>query len=197
LEFNKKKYTQKEVYEILNAYKKEYESRFLEMRSRITDLLKENSQLKAELESNLGKDELILAVLKRAEQTALDLQKQSQLEYELEIERLNGFSKKWDSYFNKIKAKYPTSTQVKKAIKINEKVKNVKTDKSAKETCLELEKMIDGEKKDKKPFNPKKKMADYISATEDGGFSMDEVLNPGKLELEALCKELGLLDGNE
>ena len=42
-------------------------------------------------------------------------------------------------------------------------------------------------------FDPKKKISEYIAATDDSGFSMDEVLNPGKLQLEDLCKELGLL----
>ena len=46
-------------------------------------------------------------------------------------------------------------------------------------------------------FDPKSKIRDYIAATGDNGFNLDEVLNPGELQLEDLCKELGLIDGNE
>jgi hypothetical protein len=45
--------------------------------------------------------------------------------------------------------------------------------------------------------SPKKMISDYISSNSENGFNMDEVLNPGDLELEELCKELGLLDGDE
>ena len=52
---------------------------------------------------------------------------------------------------------------------------------------------VNGKKKDKK-FNPKAVISDYIVATENNGFNMDEVLNPGELRLEDLCKELGLIE---
>ncbi len=183
---------------MLKAYKTEYESRFFEMRNRITDLLNENSLLKTELESTLGKDELILAVLKRAEQTALDLEKQSRIEYELEFERIKTFMQKWNSYFEKLKAKYPTSVNIKKAIKIKDKVEELScAEIDGKTACNEIEKMLDGSKVSKqnshKVFNPKAKMANYIASTEQNGFNLDEVLNPGELELEDLCKELGLI----
>ena len=38
------------------------------------------------------------------------------------------------------------------------------------------------------------KINDYIVATSDTEFNLDEVLNPGELDLEDLCKELGLMD---
>ena len=43
-------------------------------------------------------------------------------------------------------------------------------------------------------FNPKAKIDESLAATSDNGFNLDEVLNPGTLHLEDLCKELGLLD---
>ena len=62
------------------------------------------------------------------------------------------------------------------------------------ETIDELDAIIDygGNK-----FNPKSKIKDYIVATNDGGFDMNEVLNPGVLKLEDLCKELGLIEEGE
>ena len=44
---------------------------------------------------------------------------------------------------------------------------------------------------------PDKSIQDYIASTGDNGFNLDEVLNPGELKLEDLCKELGLLEEND
>ena len=49
-------------------------------------------------------------------------------------------------------------------------------------------------KKGKDTFNPKSKIQDYITAKTDNGFNLDDVLNPGALRLEDLCKELGLTE---
>ena len=53
--------------------------------------------------------------------------------------------------------------------------------------------------KQKERFNPKKKIDEYIAATTEStnGFNLDDVLNPGELQLEDLCKELGLIEENE
>ena len=77
---------------------------------------------------------------------------------------------------------------VKKAVKINQKIKNVNSE-NPKEAVAEIDELMTGAK----AFNPKKKIVDYIAATGDNGFNLDEVLNPGELELEDLCKELGLM----
>ncbi len=193
MELDKKKYTQKEVSLIFDAYKKEYEKRFSEQRTRINELIKENQQLKSVLSSTSEKEELALAVLKRAEMTAINLEKQSQLEYELELERLKNFSKKWDDFFNGVKD-MPTAKTSKKATKLTETVKKIEKKSSPKKVIQDLDKLIESESKINPVFNPKKKIGEYIAATSDGGFNMDEVLNPGELELEDICKELGLID---
>ena len=43
------------------------------------------------------------------------------------------------------------------------------------------------------PFNPKAKIDAYMKS--ESGFDMEEVLNPkGELNLEDLCRDLGLMD---
>ncbi|MBR0190267.1 MAG: hypothetical protein IJQ23_07790, partial [Clostridia bacterium] len=72
--------------------------------------------------------------------------------------------------------------------------------KDAKTVIYTADKSLSGVKNAKNAaFNPKEKIADYIAATSDdnNGFNMDEVLNPGALRLEDLCKELGLLTEND
>ena len=42
-------------------------------------------------------------------------------------------------------------------------------------------------------FNPKEKIERYIE-NDVNGFNLEEVLNPGELQLEDLCRELGLME---
>ena len=109
------------------------------------------------------------------------------------MERLKKFSKSWNAYFKQLKEKYPMNKTTKKAVALKEKVDASSKTKSSKKTIKELEKLINEEEK----FNPKQKIKDYIVATSDTGFDMEKVLNPGKLELGDLCKELGLIEENE
>jgi len=45
------------------------------------------------------------------------------------------------------------------------------------------------------PFDPKKRIERYVAEESDTGFNLDDVLNPKQeLDLEKLCRELGLMD---
>ena len=178
---------------MLDAYKAQYDNLIMELRSRISQLSKENKDLLEQLEKVNEKEKLIISTLERAEKTASQIVEQVELEYSLEMDRLRKFSRSWDNYFNDLKNKYPTSKTVKKAVSIKNKVDSTSKQKSDKGTINELEKIINGEEK----FNPKQKIRDYIVATSDSGFDMDKVLHPGELELGDLCKELGLIEENE
>ncbi len=194
MDLDKRRYTQKQVALIFEAYKKEYEKRFAELRARINALVEENNRLKLKLDKNSDKESLILAVLSRAEKTASDLEKQSKLEYELELERLKKFSEKWNAFFEKLNNSKTSTKEQKKAVIINEQVKSANKSSDAKKVIKELDKLIESDKKTHPVFDPKKKIGEYIATTSDSGFNMEEVLNPGELKLEDICKELGLLD---
>ena len=43
-------------------------------------------------------------------------------------------------------------------------------------------------------FNPRKIMDNYVASVSENGFNLQDVLNPGELELEDICKELGLIE---
>ena len=175
---------------MIEAYKAEYEKLMLEYRTRISDLLKENANLTERLNQATNRESLIIATLERAENTSQEIAKKAELEYSLEMQRLKKFTEKWEDYFNQLQEKYPLYPTTKKAIKIKDKVKELSKNSNAKKAIEQIDSMIDGEKK----FNPKQKIKDYVVATSESGFNLDEVLNPGKLELEDLCKELGLIE---
>ena len=175
---------------MIEAYKAQYEKLILEYRTRISDLLKENSDLTEKLNQVSDRESLIIATLERAEKTSQEITQKAELEYSLEMQRIKKFTEKWDDYFNQLQEKYPLYPTTKKAIKIKDKVKELSKKSNAKKAIEQLDSMID----EKKKFNPKQKIKDYVVATSESGFNLDEVLNPGKLELEDLCKELGLID---
>ena len=194
MEFDKRKYTRKEVELMFNAYSGEYQKRFMAQRERVEELLKENAELRTSISVLEEKQTLISDTLLRTERIASDIKKQAEAEYFLELERLKKFSKQWDEYFNRLKEKYPLYERTRKAIELKETVDNSEG-LSPEEVIKNLDKMLDDTPEEF--FDPKGKIRDYIAATGDNGFNLDDVLNPGKLELEDLCKELGLIDSNE
>ena len=199
MELDKRKYKRNEVVAMCNAYRKRYEELISEQKNKIIELAKENTNLRAELESYRQKEKLVYQTLESAEKRAEQVRELAQEEYALEVERLKKFSKKWNDYFEELEQKYPRYKIVKKAVEINKKVKNSVSGKNSKKVIDEIDAMISNNKTDNKTdeFNPKKKIAEYIVATQDGGFNMNEVLNPGEIKLEDICKELGLMGEKE
>ncbi len=175
---------------MIDAYRAQYENLIMEYRARISELVKENSELTKKLEETSNKEPLIIATLERAEKTSQEIVARAELEYSLELQRLKKFTEKWDDFFKDLQEKYPRSEATKKTVKIKDKVKEFSKNSNAKKAIEQLDSIID----EKKKFNPKQKIRDYVVATSDSGFNLDEVLNPGKLELEDLCKELGLIE---
>ncbi len=175
---------------MVDAYRAQYENLILEYRTRINDLLKENSVLTKKVEEMSSKEPLVIAMLERAEKTSLEILEKAELQYSLEMERLKKFTEKWEDYFNQLQEKYPLYPTTQKAIEIKDKVDSFSGVNGAKKIIEEIDGMISEEK----AFDPKEKIKDYVVATSDNGFNLEEVLNPGKLVLEDLCKELGLID---
>lgn len=196
MELNKRKYKKKEVESLLTVYKIAYEAKLAEQKNIVLELNKSVSELRAELSRYKDKEDVIISTMEDAETTALGVKKKADLQYSLELERLKQFSARWEKYLNFLKEKYPLYEPVNRASEIKDEIDAIDEELSAK-SAIELldEKLIDAELN--RPFNPKEKIKDYIAATGDNGFNLEEVLNPGELKLEEICKELGLIDGNE
>ncbi len=198
MELVKKKYARKEVESILDAVLRENEEQLSAQKTRIAELVRENSDLRVELDSYLQKDKQISAAMKRAEKYADELKQKTEDQYALATERVTVFLEKWSVYFDHLKEKYPMYPVVQEAVKLKEKISKIIGKKDAKTVIYTADKSVSSVKTAQNAvFNPKEKIADYIAATESDGFNMDEVLNPGALKLEDLCKELGLLTEND
>ena len=200
MELVKRKYARAEVEEMLAAVKREYEEKLSDEKARIAELVRENSACRVELDSYIKKDRQISAALKHAEEYSAELERKADMRYELAVETVSSFLLKWNAYFDHLKEKYPMYPVVADAVKLKDKIVKIVGKKDAETVIYTADKSLSGVKNAKNAaFNPKEKIADYIAATSDdnNGFNMDEVLNPGALRLEDLCKELGLLTEND
>ena len=193
MEITKKKYKQAEVIEIVQACECENQAKLKEQKDRIIELTKENSDLISKLETYKDKERLINLTLQRAEKNAQKLKEKAELQYLAEIERLRAFAKRWENYFSALKEKYPVYAPVDDAIDVKQRLATVLKLSNASKILDKLDKTLD----EKHVNKADKKASDLQYSIGDNGFNLDEVLNPGELQLEDLCKELGLLDGEE
>ncbi len=194
MDLNKKKYTLEEVRKILSSTQMEYETKLNNQKERISALLEENKKLEEEVSAYREKDALISSTLLSAREKAEEIEQSANLKYALVIETLKKFSENWRVYFDFLKEKYPNYATIQKAVKLKELLDEKLSDDDDGERIIRLlnEKLT--EETDKLALTPKGRVNDFIAATSDSGFNIEEVLNPGKLELEDLCKELGLME---
>ncbi len=193
MEIKKRKYKQGEVLEIINACKNEYEEKLIKKHEENLELKEKIERLNAELSCAKEKETAISSTLLRAEQLSNELKEKAQLQYSLEVERIKKFSNAWNDYFHALREKYPHYEPVNVALGVVDEVNNADNF-SPKKIIESIEPLIqNGDER----FDPKRKIRDYIAATGDNGFNLDEVLNPGELQLEDICKELGLIDVEE
>lgn len=197
MDLNKRKYSKKEVEKIITELSAEYEENISAIKAQNSELSRENSALNLELDAYKRKDKQISGALKRAEAYSDELKQKAEMQYSLAVEKISMFLDKWQAYFNYLQEKYPMYPVVQEAEKLKEQITKIIGKKDDETVIYAANKTISGLKNAKAGFNPKEKIADYIAATENDGFNMDEVLNPGALKLEDLCKELGLLAENE
>lgn len=190
MELKKKKYSQKEVKLILDAFEKVHQQRVSALREEIATLTDENKRLSDDNALLKNDEALVLATLKRAEKNANETDETIKLHYDLELEKLKKFSERWSEYFKALRSQYPLYPPIQNALSLVDAVNGDNEDSiQVVEGLIEQLDKLDGEMVD-----PKQKINDYIVATSDTGFDINQVLNPGELELEEICKELGLME---
>lgn len=195
MELDKKKYKKAEVEEIINAIKLEYDKKIANLETKALELGEENKNLILKFSELKEKEKLIAKTLETAHKNAEDLDDKANIKYRLEIERLKRFVEKFNGYFCYLQEKYPYYPAVKEAEETFKKISLIVNGAINKKAIDKADSFIpEVNEKDLRSFNPKDRIKDYIAATSDNGFNMEEVLNPGQLELEDLCKELGLMD---
>ena len=198
MNLSKRKYKKIEVKELLDNLSSDFNLIINKQKLEIKNLTDEKTKLLAEIELYKEKEDAISGAMLNAEQTLIDKQKDADSYYALAVQSLKNFLMRWNSYFNALAEKYPLYSAVTSAVEVKkqlEKILNTETDNKV--IITKADELLPKEaKKGAKSFNPQQKINDYIAATSDSEFNLDEVLNPGELVLEDLCKELGLIEEN-
>ena len=199
MELKKGKYKKAEVEKMLEEKALSYHDKIQEFELKIAELSSDNSKLLLDINALKSKEELVVQALANAEKTAREKEKSLELNYLSSVNSLKTFLSKWTEYFNYILDKYPFYPAIKQANDLKNELESLIYNKTSEKNTIEkLGKTL---KKNEKSlgadFSPKQKIQEYIAVTSDNGFNLDEVLNPGNLRLEDLCKELGLLEEND
>ena len=193
MELDKKKYKAEEVQSLLDELKTEYNGKLAERNEEIFELNGKLKRMRAELESFKNRDSLISSSLQAAEEQAEKIRETERLQYELALARLNDFQLKWESYFEYLFEKYPYYKITEQTLNIAVRLKQVLgSGEAAIEKLGKLDDLIERETAAAQ-FNPKEKIERYIE-NDVNGFNLEEVLNPGELQLEDLWRELGLME---
>lgn len=194
MELKKRKFKRDEVEQIISQLNSNYSNKLDEYSTLITELKEENSKLQFELNNFKENENLISSSIKNAEKKAQETNLVLDKKIKAEITVLKDFHQKWSEYFKSVFEKYPLYPVVKEMNKISNEINTILDDEKLenKKKIQKIDKLIPKNKA--KTFNPMKKIEDYVVATSDNGFNLDEVLNPGELKLEDICKELGLIE---
>ena len=192
----KRKYLKSEVQELLNQNSVDYEKELMDKTEVILALKEENRKLSIEIANLKQKDELVVKALTLAEEKKKETEELIKEKYELELSRLKFFLLKWQKYFDYLQEKYPYYKINQELAELNANIKVIfDSEVDEKEKVKKINSLIKNEAvltATDKTFNPKEKIDAFIKA--ENGFDINEVLNPGELDLEDLCKELGLMD---
>ena len=196
LELDKRKYKRDEVKKILLGVDAENNAVILELKQKLAELSLENQKLKSEIEDFRQKDDNISSALKDAEAFSRAIKENALKKYSIETESLKSFSLRWRNYFELLKEKYPLYNKISESKKLFDEINKLTLNYSGKELIEKTQKVLDesGVPDSSEIFNPRAKIEDYISATSDNGFNLNDVLNPGELDVEELCKELDLIE---
>lgn len=185
----KKKYSQKEFISIIDGIKNEYIARESELKNQIAKLIEDNEYLKDRLRCFEDKEQLILDTVEAVVVRSKNIDEELELRYKSELERLKNFSFKINKFLSNKSEENNCDMKARKTVKLFCELNygDVKNTEKINRISEILDNNIEG-------FDPKEKIENYIVATSDNGFNIEEVLNPGQLHLEELCKELGLTE---
>lgn len=194
MELSKRKYKKEEVECILASQKSICEEDCAKLRERIEELLKENNKLSLKIEKYKRSEKKALGVLEKAQEKADAIIKSANEKYKLETERLKSFVLRFNAYFKYLFEKYPLYPEIQKANDAFSKLHKLLVDTYGEDVVSSVDGVIEGKKSQLKKVKSTKNIENDKDLDSACGFDINEVLNPGELDLEDLCKELGLLE---
>ena len=180
-----KKITQQEAEKLIAGIREAYEVKIRQLNYRLDGLTAENRILRANLAEYKLREGKVGKAIVAAEEKGEEIVQMYRMSAETELQSLRLFADKWKRLAEQMAGAIPPA----EAKKYAEFAENLSA-------LLGKERGRFGmEERAQEPFDPKAVIEKYVEGEEETGFNLDDVLNPkGELDLEKLCRNLGLMD---
>lgn len=196
-----KKFTQKETEQLIAGIREAYEIKIRQLNYRLEGLTGENRSLRASLAEYKDREGKVGKAIVAAEEKGEEIKEFYRMSALTEWQTLRLFADKWKALAAQTEGILPQDESEKYAryaenlsallgkeapFAAAEEFAAQPPEAPAKET---------EEERPSEPFDPKAVIQKYVEGEEDSGFNLSDVINPkGKLDLEKLCRNLGLMD---
>lgn len=179
-----KKFTQKETEALIAGIREAYETKLRQLTYRLEGLEGENRSLRASLAELKEREGRVGRAIVQAEGKGEEIRTFYRLSAETEWRTLRLFCDKWRALAARMAGCIPAAEA--------KQYTDFADDLAA---LLGKRQAAFGTPAEEEKFDPKAVIEKYVEGEEETGFNLDDVLNPkGKLDLEKLCRNLGLMD---
>lgn len=183
-----KKITQQEAEKLIAGIREAYEIKIRQLNYRLEGLTAENRSLRASLAELKSREGKVGKAIVAAEEKGEEIVRLYRMSAETELNTLRLFAEKWKRLAGQMAGAIPES----EAKKYADFAENLSA-------LLGKERgrfgVSDSNTAEQESFDPKAVIEKYVEGEEETGFNLDDVINPkGELDLEKLCRNLGLMD---
>ncbi len=183
-----KKITQQEAEKLIAGIREAYEIKIRQLNYRLEGLTAENRSLRASLAELKSREGKVGKAIVAAEEKGEEIVRLYRMSAETELNTLRLFAEKWKRLAGQMAGAIPES----EAKKYADFAENLSA-------LLGKERgrfgVSDANAAEQESFDPKAVIEKYVEGEEETGFNLDDVINPkGELDLEKLCRNLGLMD---
>ena len=179
-----KKFTKKEVEQLIEGVRDAYASKIKRLNYRVDGLVAENRSLRATIAELRAREQKVGKAIVDAESKGDEIKEFYRMSAQMELQTFRLFAEKWRALAEQMAGKLPGG-ESKEYVQFAHNLAAI------------LGKQPDfftSEEK-KQEDDPKAAIERYVQEEEEYTFNLDDVLNPkGKLDLGELCRNLGLMD---
>lgn len=184
-----KKITQQEAEKLIAGIREAYEIKIRQLNYRLEGLTAENRSLRASLAELKSREGKVGKAIVAAEEKGEEIVRLYRMSAETELNTLRLFAEKWKRLAGQMAGAIPES-EAKKYADFAENLSALLGKERGRFGVSEGNGAADQES-----FDPKAVIEKYVEGEEETGFNLDDVINPkGELDLEKLCRNLGLMD---
>ncbi|MDE6029696.1 MAG: hypothetical protein K2F90_05215 [Clostridiales bacterium] len=197
----RKKYTQVDLDNYVEAARSECESTMRSQRERIDELKRSLADAESKIAQYESQKALVYKAITSALKKADDIERVSLIKYNQEIAQLKSFHEKWQSYYNRIIAEYPLGAELKEASRVNRQISDVLSragdiDGQYQKERERLQQSLDEEDDGDEGREASAAVDDEYTDRSPAGFSFAEALHP-KEDLKDIMRELGVIMDDE